>query len=493
MSENTAAENSVTRRNFLETMGAMGAMGAGLMATMGMNASEAEAVEYNEKNFTENISDLYTPLGRVVNDVDNAKLDEMLLDQTLVTEDFVCPSGKVIPAVYVNLRNKLNRIGDGFGSDIDGNENAWDWLMIAFSEEDAAHELELPMYQTFNAQDYAAVSGRDIEECRQILEDMAGKGLLLKHKRAGVNWYDLMTMEPGIWDHNAHRWAEPDWVEAHAYAIGTDKLVTWNETNVPQLMVMPVSPDVVDGEMAPYTNWEESIRNHEVIAVMPCQCRLGKQTMGTRDPGCHENHGDNTCIFMGDFAQCVIDRGVGQQITPDECVEMVRNNIDHGLVPEMVWNKTQDVLCECCGDSCGILGKRGGYLAYDCQGEIMKHCSLYDLIYDKEACIQCGACVDRCTMGAISVGDDGYMVNDYHCVRCGQCAYICPAQARKLRVSPDHDEVWRLQDDWRAKELSKARKRMAEGFVRDFLGDEQDFLGNSANGTSFEDHVAHEL
>ena len=127
----------------------------------------------------------------------------------MVTEDYVTPSGKTIPAVYINLRNKLNRIGAGMGSAIEENEHAWDFVMLLFSEDDAQHLLEMPMYKTFSAVDYAAASGRDLEECKEILADMGDRGLITIRVRAGVPYYELMTMEPGIWERNIHRIDDP--------------------------------------------------------------------------------------------------------------------------------------------------------------------------------------------------------------------------------------------------------------------------------------------
>ena len=45
-----------------------------------------------------------------------------------------------------------------------------------------------------------------------------------------------------------------------------------------------------------------------------------------------------------------------------------------------------------------------------------------------DACIACGACEADCPVGAISQGDDRYVIDPEKCIECGACAYVCPAR-----------------------------------------------------------------
>ena len=64
------------------------------------------------------------------------------------------------------LRNRINRMGKGFGGTPDA--TSYELIMHLWSEEDAQHELEMPMLSTFNAYDYSVCSGRPEEECAGV-------------------------------------------------------------------------------------------------------------------------------------------------------------------------------------------------------------------------------------------------------------------------------------------------------------------------------------
>ena len=42
------------------------------------------------------------------------------------------------------------------------------------------------------------------------------------------------------------------------------------------------------------------------------------------------------------------------------------------------------------------------------------------------ACVSCGSCADVCPAGAISQGDESYVIDAGACLDCGSCSDTCP-------------------------------------------------------------------
>lgn len=445
---------TITRRAFAES--ACVAAVAGMAGALGMNASQPSVAKAETLAHGTRVSEKYT----------NDELDAMILDESPVNGDYTAPDGTVIPALYLKLRNRVNRIGYGTGSDIEGNGTEWNFLMRMFSEDDAEHYLEMPMYRDFNATDYAAITGRDIAECAAILEDMGSRGLLCTRNKGGVNYYHLLTSEWGIWEYNLDRFYEDGFMEDHNNRAGSDMAVEINDIFRPQLNVLPVSKGIVEGQMAPYTDWEEIFNRNEIIGVAPCQCRTRAHVLGIQTDECADSHPAETCMIFGDVAKYYIERGEARQLTREEAIALQKDVIDHGAVPEAQWTKQVDFMCNCFGDCCLILTE---YEAANGVGNVMPQVSRYNLAYDTDTCIGCGACVSRCPLHAITI-EDGVCVMDRKCVRCGQCALVCPVEARHLEAKPS-EEWMELPDDMLADYLDSARRRAAAGMLFDFTED----------------------
>lgn len=46
-----------------------------------------------------------------------------------------------------------------------------------------------------------------------------------------------------------------------------------------------------------------------------------------------------------------------------------------------------------------------------------------------DECIACGTCESECPTGAISEGDDKYVIDPDTCTDCGTCVDACPVEA----------------------------------------------------------------
>ena len=386
-----------------------------------------------------------------------------LLDEPVVEQDYVQADGTVVPAVYLMLRNRFNRMGIGMGSNIPG-DGAWDWLMEQFSEDDAQHVLDMPLFEWFTAFDYAQKNDADPDESEAMLADLASRGLIGRAVRAGVAHYHVMTGMYGVYETFATTMDTQFNVDFLAKMWGADDSAGV-DYGTPMYHSVPVNTDVVaeqEGAL-PYDDWRAVIARNPTLAVAPCVCRTNKMQLGRGDP-C--DHPIETCISCGEEAEYYIENGFGRQITQDEACEIIQNAVDQGMVVDHLYSKAAESMCLCHSDCCMWLGS---VRAANGEGDVMAKISNYDLVYDKDTCIRCGACIERCPMQSVSFGDDGFCVMDKACVHCGQCCTVCPVGARSLVAKAPEDRL-DLPDDKVGDYLEKAKVRMAKGYIKDFVG-----------------------
>ena len=108
--------------------------------------------------------------------VSDEEAKKILFNEPEITQDYVTESGKVIPAVYIALRNRLLRVGQGVGCEI--HDNAWDFLMQEFTEDEAAFYNKLPNFAYFTAEEAGEATGQSAEEAGATCEDLSYRGLL---------------------------------------------------------------------------------------------------------------------------------------------------------------------------------------------------------------------------------------------------------------------------------------------------------------------------
>ena len=172
------------------------------------------------------------------------------------------------------------------------------------------------------------------------------------------------------------------------------------------------------------------LRNSRSFALADCLCR-------TRHKRC-----DNpleVCFYTNDVADKKVKTGDARRVDLQEVAEVLKLANEHGLIHLTIYNPEQHVyaLCSCCECCCHDI-------------EFMKKLNRPDLVahadyvasVDKNRCLQCGECVERCFFGAQVMQSGKIFFHKKNCYGCGLCVSTCPTDAirmvlRKTKIRRD--------------------------------------------------------
>ena len=65
----------------------------------------------------------------------------------------------------------------------------------------------------------------------------------------------------------------------------------------------------------------------------------------------------------------------------------------------------------------------------------------YYAVIDTQFCANCGNCIERCQVGAISEGESFSVVDRKRCIGCGLCVSGCPNDVARLERKPEAELV----------------------------------------------------
>lgn len=199
----------------------------------------------------------------------------------------------------------------------------------------------------------------------------------------------------------------------------------------------PVNTEVPE-QVLPYTRAREIIlRNPERIVLLDCPCRSGMKNPCTPI---------DVCILIGDpFGSFMLEHHPDKtrEITADEAIrvlkaENARGHVAHAFFKDVMLGRFY-VFCNCCSCCCGAMKAHA-------KGVSMLCSSGYLAEVDRESCVKCGVCAEKCQFKAIGFDKDSAVIREDRCMGCGVCVNACAKDALTLRLAPEKGVPLRVED-----------------------------------------------
>ena len=245
-----------------------------------------------------------------------------------------------------------------------------------------------------------------IKRTREILHEITDIGLVVQVlvPKVGLEIYLLPPYTPGIFEflliNEKFCLAHPEIAYAFEQHATTSQIE--HAPNTPMgagiMRVIPVESAIpADAEQIDNERCNKYIEDNEGhMSVTPCQCRRVRRLMG-------EGSGDldeGLCIFMGHVGDMFNNTGKGRPITVAEAKELIKKAEERGCVHQITTLHQGETfaICNCMPESCLALGVSQYY------NTPATSKSNYVAEIDKEKCVACGQCTDRCANNAIQMG-----------------------------------------------------------------------------------------
>jgi ferredoxin len=349
-------------------------------------------------------------------------------------------------AVYRRLAQRLDTIPNGFPATPSGVELRL--LAKIFTPQQAALASEMKLaYEP--AEKIATRADVDPKQAYRTLKGMARQGLIRVRRGDEGLVFALLPFVVGIYEEQLpHLDAElAALAEAYFREIAGRTIL---DAAPPIHRVIPVAEAVpFDLEVFPHERATELVESARSWGVRNCICRVQQRLLGE---GC--DHPLESCLVLAPIEDAFHEEGPTRPIDKAEALEILQEAAASGLVHSTGnFRDRHYYICNCCSCCCAVLR---GVVEFDVPTAVAR--SGFRSAVDAEACTGCGACIERCPFGALSLPEAVCVVDATRCLGCGVCVPTCPSDALHLERLPA-EEIPTLPTDLRDWAAQRAAAR----------------------------------
>jgi Na+-translocating ferredoxin:NAD+ oxidoreductase subunit B len=325
---------------------------------------------------------------------------------------------------YIKLAEALDHLPNGYPRTDSGVELRI--LEKIFSPEEAALAAELT--GTFEpVGDIAGRAGRPESEVSRSLFKLVRRGCVWLDKQDGKVCFRLAPFVVGIYEAQLelmdHELAHL--VEEYFSGAGAQGIMKLQ----PALQrVVPAQGTLKSEAVLPYDDVRSILLDAKTFNVRDCICRRQQEQLG------------QPCEYPVEICLAFSSHERAAQpgdLTQAEALALLDKAEQVGLV-HTVSNMMEGVgyICNCCGCCCGILR---GITDWGIENSVAF--ANYYAVIDPTFCANCGSCIERCQVGAISEGEGVSVVDRARCIGCGLCVSGCPNEVARLVRKPEAEIV----------------------------------------------------
>jgi ferredoxin len=307
-------------------------------------------------------------------------------------------------------------------------------LRELYTEEEAEFLSGLPILPFSLASLAEQRGGEEIQQLGAKLEQLADKGQLHSVRiKTGETFYTVNTLIPGYLE----LCFMPGKVDGHREKLARlfdaymKKLETMPDLEIKGVWRFPFFRTLaVEKELAgtlavhPYDYISRYLEKVDDIAVGTCFCSQVKALAAD------DGKPVEVCMTFGPTAQAYIERGFARRINREEARRILAEAEQAGLVHcASNTGKYIDGMCNCNIRYCKFLQNLRKSVR-----PFMVAPSGFVVEYAAADCTSCGACVERCQMGALTMPGSDIVFDADRCIGCGLCISYCPAECLRLKA-----------------------------------------------------------